>query len=266
MLPFFRKIRWRLAHNNRFFKYSRYAVGEIVLVVIGILIALQINNWNSERINRKDEKMYLNRLRMNLNRDLTNINASTNRHEERLIVGARVLDSLGYGKIEHFETTKMYINALKRYSLEQYETPNSLGQMLFYILRIRIFYKTDIAFQELLSTGKIDIIKNQRLRSSIQEHYLRISDHQNFQDQIVLEVQKNFRDALNKNNISTLNIESTIEIKDRMTDIQGFVTILENYLNISAAILGLFVYNEDSIKKSTENLIKEIEKELNRSS
>ena len=53
---------------------------------------------------------------------------------------------MGYGKIEHFEATKMYINALKRYSLEQYETPNSLGQMLFYILRIRIFYKTDIAF------------------------------------------------------------------------------------------------------------------------
>ena len=38
MLPFFRKIRWRLAANNQFFKYSRYAIGEIVLVVIGILI------------------------------------------------------------------------------------------------------------------------------------------------------------------------------------------------------------------------------------
>lgn len=49
MLPFFRKIRYRLAKDNQFFKYSRYAIGEIVLVVIGILIALQINNWNERQ-------------------------------------------------------------------------------------------------------------------------------------------------------------------------------------------------------------------------
>lgn len=54
MLPFFRKIRWRLAANNQFFKYSRYAIGEIVLVVIGILIALAINNWNQQRREHKE--------------------------------------------------------------------------------------------------------------------------------------------------------------------------------------------------------------------
>lgn len=60
MLPFFRKIRWRLAQDNQFFKYSRYAFGEIILVVIGILIALQINNWNEEK---KENKHFLNNLR-----------------------------------------------------------------------------------------------------------------------------------------------------------------------------------------------------------
>ena len=53
MHPVFRKIRWRLAANNQFFKYSRYAIGEIVLVVIGILIALYINNWNENRKERE---------------------------------------------------------------------------------------------------------------------------------------------------------------------------------------------------------------------
>ena len=56
MLPFFRKIRWRLAQNNKFFQYSRYAVGETVLVVVGILIALQINNWNEEQKMRALER------------------------------------------------------------------------------------------------------------------------------------------------------------------------------------------------------------------
>jgi len=50
MIPFFRKIRSTLADKNQFLKYSRFAIGEIVLVVIANAIALQINNWNEKRI------------------------------------------------------------------------------------------------------------------------------------------------------------------------------------------------------------------------
>lgn len=46
MIRFFGNIRQKLAAENKVAKYLRYAVGEILLVVIGILIALQINNWN----------------------------------------------------------------------------------------------------------------------------------------------------------------------------------------------------------------------------
>ena len=46
MIPFFRKIRKQLAADNNPKKYLRYAIGEIALVVIGILVALQINTWN----------------------------------------------------------------------------------------------------------------------------------------------------------------------------------------------------------------------------
>jgi hypothetical protein len=46
MINFFRKIRKKMADDNRPIKYMRYAVGEIALVVVGILIALQINIWN----------------------------------------------------------------------------------------------------------------------------------------------------------------------------------------------------------------------------
>ncbi len=49
MINFFRKIRKELANENQFVKYSRYAIGEIALVMIGILLALQVNNWNEER-------------------------------------------------------------------------------------------------------------------------------------------------------------------------------------------------------------------------
>lgn len=49
MFRFFSKIRYKLASENKLGKYLRYAIGEILLVVIGILIALQVNNWNEER-------------------------------------------------------------------------------------------------------------------------------------------------------------------------------------------------------------------------
>ena len=53
MINFFRRIRQKLANENQFLKYSRYAIGEIVLVVVGILIALSINNWNEQRKERE---------------------------------------------------------------------------------------------------------------------------------------------------------------------------------------------------------------------
>jgi hypothetical protein len=49
MIKFFRRIRLDLLKKNKTGKYAKYAIGEIVLVVIGILIALQINNWNEDR-------------------------------------------------------------------------------------------------------------------------------------------------------------------------------------------------------------------------
>ena len=62
MINFFRKIRKKLADDNKPLKYMRYAIGEIVLVVIGILIALSINNWNESRKDRIQEKEILSEI------------------------------------------------------------------------------------------------------------------------------------------------------------------------------------------------------------
>ena len=59
MIQFFRKIRQRLLNENKLTKYLLYAIGEIFLVVIGILLALQINNWNDLRKQKQKEKFIL---------------------------------------------------------------------------------------------------------------------------------------------------------------------------------------------------------------
>ena len=71
MINFFKKIKQQLLTENRFSKYLVYAIGEIVLVVIGILIALQLNNWNEVRKIRIQEIKTLKELRSDL---LQNIN------------------------------------------------------------------------------------------------------------------------------------------------------------------------------------------------
>jgi hypothetical protein len=70
MIPFFRKIRKKMANDNRPLMYMRYAVGEIVLVVVGILIALQINTWNEERKAQRMEYVALSELKKNIEADL----------------------------------------------------------------------------------------------------------------------------------------------------------------------------------------------------
>ena len=74
MTPFFRRIRHRLANENSFLKYTRYAIGEIVLVVIGILIALQINNWNENRKEYAKSINYLTEFVSDLQKDTIRFN------------------------------------------------------------------------------------------------------------------------------------------------------------------------------------------------
>lgn len=67
MLKFFRKIRQSLMAENRFSKYVLYAIGEIVLVVIGILIAVQINNWNEKQKAELKQRNLFENLKIDFN-------------------------------------------------------------------------------------------------------------------------------------------------------------------------------------------------------
>jgi len=74
MIKFFRRIRQNLLKENKTGKYFKYAIGEIVLVVIGILIALQINNANENRLLNKVRQNYYNQLIIDLDNEIKDIN------------------------------------------------------------------------------------------------------------------------------------------------------------------------------------------------
>lgn len=92
MIRFFRKIRYKFIEQHKTGKYLKYAVGEIMLVVIGILLALQINNWNEARESNKKEvanlqslksemKTSLEELKLDLSRILTYYEATVKVHQ-----------------------------------------------------------------------------------------------------------------------------------------------------------------------------------------
>ena len=152
MIPFFRKIRKKLADDNQFFKYSRYAIGEIVLVVIGILIALQINNWNEERIKRKKEFVYLKEIHKNLIQDTIRINQ---------VLGFNASKSNAID-----ETFKLFEKSSKgNFNLNDFAgRMNPLSQF-------NIFIPVRIAFTNLLDVEKIDLISDLELRTKLSEYY-----------------------------------------------------------------------------------------------
>ncbi len=94
MINFFRKIRQNLVMENKTAKYLKYAIGEIVLVVIGILIALQINNWNELRKYDRLKDNYLERLIGDIKMDTTNINYRVSEIEKNQICINQLIKSL----------------------------------------------------------------------------------------------------------------------------------------------------------------------------
>ncbi|MDA0350180.1 MAG: hypothetical protein O3C43_17820 [Verrucomicrobia bacterium] len=62
MLRFFRKIRQNLLQQGKVSRYLAYALGEILLIMIGIFLALQLNNWNDRRLDQIEEQEILARL------------------------------------------------------------------------------------------------------------------------------------------------------------------------------------------------------------
>ena len=83
MIKFFRRIRQQLLTKNKFSKYLLYVIGEIVLVMVGILLALQVNNWNEQRKSNLQEKALLEELQKNLQSNLDILDGYIAIHEER---------------------------------------------------------------------------------------------------------------------------------------------------------------------------------------
>jgi hypothetical protein len=150
MIGFFRKIRRKLADDNKPMKYARYAIGEIVLVVIGILIALSINNWNERRKDNQLEREFLNGLRSDLIADSTYYSRRIQDAENIIRINRDFIGQL-YDEQQNYEDVKNLFKELSLYS-EPLTSQNS-------------------TYQELINDGKLNLIRNMELKSTLINYY-----------------------------------------------------------------------------------------------
>ncbi|WP_420316973.1 DUF6090 family protein [Ekhidna sp.] len=132
--------------NNKFTTYFLYAIGEIILVVIGILIAVSINNWNDVRKRRASELHYL-----------TNI-------KKDLILNNEELDSYIGNRVQLIEYA---LEILEYYEGKELENPELIFDKMLPIYTWERFFQTNNTFKELVNTGNFALISNEDIKAGL---------------------------------------------------------------------------------------------------
>jgi hypothetical protein len=146
MISLFRKFRQKLLKENRITRYLVYALGEILLVVIGILIALQVNNYREALQTKGREIAFLRGLRSDLLLNLDEMERSIDRYS-RAIRSAEVM-------ISYFEGAPIFY-------------PDSLNFHTLEVLKWDPFVRNNSTLREMISSGSLGILSDDSLKNEL---------------------------------------------------------------------------------------------------
>ena len=151
MIKFFRHIRKKLLSENKFSKYLLYAIGEIILVVIGILIALQINNWNEHKKSTSQLRAQLIAIQNDINSDLSLFEKRKEVLKSATASGDRLWVVINNSKPVE-DSVLLKIDFIEAGNFPEYHIITT-------------------AYDDLISTGYSSLIKNKALKTSLANYY-----------------------------------------------------------------------------------------------
>ena len=234
MIKFYRKIRQNLLMENKTGKYFKYAIGEIVLVVIGILIALQINNWNENRKKETLKNEYKTALINDYTKDTIQINARLLRNNLRIERINSIGDSIENGHFNNLESYyKLFINE-------------------FVGIRVTNVYNTN-SFNLLISSGKIDLFDKDLRKELMELNRLQTFEKitQNGNKDLLLDYMQNLGNKypvignpLNKNTTHQL-LWKNVKVNDLPKDIV-------NHLNQERYTISRYIELTENVLQQTE--------------
>ncbi|MBT8324661.1 MAG: hypothetical protein HKN99_09620 [Winogradskyella sp.] len=226
--------------ENKTGKYLKYAIGEIVLVVIGILIALQINNWNNSKTESKILNSYAQKISLNLRQDLDQIEDLTTKRNKVKHHCKTVNDYYRIGKVLNKDT-------LLRATVILYENKFSVNKS---------------GFNSLVNSGSIEKLPNGKFSDDLYEYYELVEELNFIESKYNLFCEtmeyKLWEDGL-FDVIKTLNTDNEVLQKQSLAKLEKFKTF-KALFSRSPADINLILNSYEKLDSLGNKLILEIEK------
>ena len=242
MIKFFRQLRQQLLTENKFNKYLIYAIGEIVLVVIGILLALQINTWNEERKNQKEAHKIVLQLKTEFETNNDLVDSSIEYHRTRLNAVEGFIDGFGTTENLNADSLKSLVSDLG--SDWKYEPIKNI-------------------IESVISSGKINLIENDSVIQAIRYWGTAINKYN--------DLYKSQDELYNKNILPILTENYPLFEFDPKHDSKfeaNTNAIFNNLKNENSFVLirneaALLLYwTEESVKVTQNDILSKIDQEL----
>ncbi|MFC5046063.1 DUF6090 family protein [Aquimarina hainanensis] len=247
MIKFFRNIRQNSLSEGKTVKYLKYAIGEIILVVIGILIALQINNWNQNEQLKKDELKILKSIQESIKINIVEFNQ---------ILTAQIQRN---GSLQ--EVIFIKVSDLQLSYLDSLITTN---------VRNHTFDPSTGIYNSMINSGKIELISNDSLKNKISKLYDKVKDYQESEDEIT----EYTKEHLEKYFINNYNINPEVlarlrertyeeENRDRISYTKNFNS--QEVRNMYILLLNKMsdvITKGKSLKSEYHSLVTDLENEI----
>tara|TARA_R110001606_G_C15153040_1_gene626030 strand:+ start:9 stop:770 length:762 start_codon:yes stop_codon:yes gene_type:complete len=244
MIKFFRKIRQNLLSEGKTGKYLKYAIGEVILVVIGILIALQINNWNElQKLNEKEISV-AKELYIELNENLTSVKRQLGMWENRDKKVSELIEIIDSENVNltnrEFDSTLIYVIGFGNFKLKQSKFQRIISMENFE------FKKSPSLINDLLSLND--------LYATLMEYYNRNDDayHQILKPYLMDNyAMENFNKI-----ITGEKTKSKVNYRELLTDLK-FANIIQSTKGSSAPFvqrIKITIKQIEALKKKLETI------------
>lgn len=192
----FRNLRRRFLNSNKIGNYLKYAIGEIALVVIGILIAIQINNWNSQKLLDQKELQTYQQIKRQLSDDLKEITEVSN------------LNNYYYG---------LFSKANQLISEKDYSKIDSLVILTMNLSKYSDFNGSGNIYETLVNSGDIKLINNTEIISRLQRLEMTYSELNKIEDMnweiIMKELSPELKGVINYSNLQVIKPEKLYAVE-----------------------------------------------------
>ena len=246
MIKFFRKIRYNLMEQNKTGKYLKYAIGEIILVMVGILLALQVNNWNDRRIKKIDKSMMLNSLVIEFEANLNQIKKVMRMHNlvEKSCLSALELINEGINEIDEDSLIKI---------------DKGIGVNW-------TFDPINGALRSSISSGNIHLINNKKLSTLLFEWEDLVGDlvEDELNQRLFVSSKREIMRQYVPQRIQIAEIYDDVETTNFPADYKGLYEnlVFENFLSQRINGIRNVLKESSTVKKRNVEIIEELNNEL----